>query len=72
MGYGIAEIQDDGQVGQVILCEACFNSSNVTDAIARKVLGAPDMKISEGGEATQEQVREIAAALSEGQDATAH
>jgi hypothetical protein len=54
------------------VCEACFTSDDTPNVIARKVMGVIDLKISEGGEASREQVRNIAAALSERQDATEH
>jgi hypothetical protein len=52
------------------LCEARFNSDETDPRIARGVLGAPDLEISEGGEAMPEQVAEIAAADRQG--ATEH
>jgi hypothetical protein len=51
------------------LCEACFNDEN---GIARKLLGAPDMVITDGGVASPEEVREIADAMRERDDSSVH
>jgi hypothetical protein len=74
LGYGIAiiEASNSDQVAQVPLCESCYNSDDVSNVITRKVLKAPDLEISEGGEATLEHVLEIAAAESERPNATEH
>jgi hypothetical protein len=52
-----------------LICEACFNDEN---GIARKLLGAPDMVITDGGVASPEQVREIADAMRERDDSNVH
>jgi hypothetical protein len=60
MAHGFASI--NGQI--VLLCEGCFNEDS--NAIARKYLNAPDMKVTEGG--TYEdinEIREIADAIKE-------
>jgi hypothetical protein len=55
------------------ICEACFDSPNSGDTVARKVLNAPDMEISEGGEVgSMETVYEIADAIAEKDGTTSH
>jgi hypothetical protein len=61
----LARIKDTSGTTQVPLCELCRSDG---DAVARKYLNAPDLKISEGGNATTEQI--LAAA--EKQNATKH
>jgi hypothetical protein len=60
LGYGCAVLNETELVP---ICEACFGSRHVSDAIARRFYGMPDLKITEGGEASPEAVREIADAL---------
>jgi hypothetical protein len=71
-GHGIAAISIEGQVDHVFLCEACFESDETTNVLTRKILNAPDLKISEGGEVTRERFADIAAAISEKNCATEH
>ena len=55
----------------MLLCEACFNTEQKTNnaTIIRKYLGAPDMKISEGGTYEDiDEIREIADAIKERDD----
>ena len=66
--YGAAQIKFDGKTVTRFLCEGCFNSKDIPDAIARKILDAPDMSFSDGGTATLEQVT----ALSEKSGAIEH
>ena len=72
LGYGLAEIQEGDRSEQVPICESCFSSDDPTSALVRKWLNAPDLEISEGGEATAEHVANIASAMSEKDDATKH
>jgi hypothetical protein len=67
MAHGFADI--NGQI--VLLCESCFNTDS--NAIIRKYLNAPDMKISEGGTYDNiDEVREIADAIKERDDKPAN
>jgi hypothetical protein len=68
LGYGLAEIHSGEATMQVPICEACFSSPDGNDAVARKVFGAPDMQITDGGYASPEEV----AALAEKQSAVEH
>lgn len=61
----IVRIENKSKTDIFALCEACFESG---DAVVRKYLAAPDLEISEGGEATTEQILAIA----EKQDVTEH
>lgn len=62
---GLARIQDKRSTTHVPLCDACFGK----DAqLMRKFLNAPDLKVSEGGTATTEQIASLAAK----QDTTEH
>jgi hypothetical protein len=54
------------------LCEACFNSKERGNQVARKVMRSPDMVIQEGGEASPEHVREIADTLKERERSSKH
>ena len=72
LGYGLAEIQEGDRSEQVPICESCFSFDEAGSSIVRKWLNAPDLKITEGGEATAEHVANIASALSEKDDATKH
>ncbi|QIG97523.1 hypothetical protein [Bradyrhizobium sp. 6(2017)] len=65
---GIARIEDKRSSTIVPLCEACPTSDDRGNDVARKYLNAPDLEISEGGEATTEQVL----AMAERQHGTAH
>jgi hypothetical protein len=51
------------------ICEACFNDP---DTIGPKLLGAPDMVVKDGGEASPEEIREIAVAIRERDDSNVH
>ena len=57
---GLARILDDHSTTHVPLCEPCLASDRTPDAVARKFLNAPGLEISEGGEATTEQVLAVA------------
>jgi hypothetical protein len=62
MAHGFVVI--NGQFA--LLCEECFNTEKIGDAIVRKYLNAPDMKISEGGTYDDvDEIREIADAIKE-------
>jgi hypothetical protein len=63
---GIARIDDKQSTTIVPLCEACLACRG--NDVARKYLNAPDLEISEGGEATTEQVL----AMAERRHATEH
>jgi hypothetical protein len=52
------------------ICEACFKTNG--DAVVRRFWNAPDLKISEGGEASMETIRQIADALAVKDEATSH
>jgi hypothetical protein len=65
---GLARITHDNATTDVPLCEACLVSEQKEDVVFRKFLNAPDLAITEGGEATTEQV----IALAEKQDTTEH
>jgi hypothetical protein len=56
---GLARIGDSDYSGtvDVPLCEQCVAGNS--DGIARKYLRAPDLVISEGGEATTEQIEAL-------------
>src|SRR5215831_17993493 len=47
--HGFTEINDDGRMQVVLLCETCFNTEKIEAAIIRKYWNAPDLKIDEGG-----------------------
>jgi len=65
MAHGFASINE--QI--VLLCEACFNTEKISNAIMRKYLNAPDMKISEGGTYKDiDELRGIADAIKERDD----
>jgi len=66
MAHGFAYV--NGQI--VLLCEDCFNTEEISNAIARKYWNAPNMKISEGGtyEDIDDEIREIADAIKERDD----
>lgn len=64
-GLGLARIRDKSRTTTVPLCETCLADS---DAVYRKYLNAPDVKIKEGGEITTEQL----GALIEKQKKTEH
>jgi hypothetical protein len=63
---GVARIQERQSITYVPLCDQCFTDSG--DAVVRKYMNAPDLKIHEGGEATTAQL----SALADKQDATEH
>jgi hypothetical protein len=66
---GFARITHNNAVKNVPLCEPCLAADEKTpSAIMRKFHNAPDLQITEGGEATTEQV----VALVEKQDNTEH
>jgi hypothetical protein len=71
---GFARIQDKSGTTHVPLCERCFRAvedtrgSHTQHTILRKFFNAPDLEISEGGEATTEQLL----ALAEKKDKTEH
>jgi hypothetical protein len=65
--FGLARIEDKSGTTYVPLCQPCLQADD-TKPIARKYLAAPDLEISEGGDATTEQVF----ALVEKQDVTEH
>ena len=65
--HGLAQIEDKADTIHVPLCEACVQAGDF-NAIVRKYWGTPDLEISEGGEATEEQI----AALVEGRGARQH
>jgi hypothetical protein len=52
-----------------LICEACFNDP---DTIGPKLWGAPDMVVEDGGEASLEEIREIAVAMRERNDSNVH
>jgi hypothetical protein len=60
---GLARIRSRQETVDVPLCARCWDDS---DAVGRKFLNAPQMKIIKGGDATTEQVL----ALAEKQDAS--
>jgi hypothetical protein len=66
-GYGLAEIQINQQGNQQVpICESCFNSGDVSDTVARKVLQAPDLEFTNGGEVGSiDEVHKIADAMAE-------
>jgi len=65
MAHGFASI--NGQI--VLLCEECFNTEKISNAIMRKYLNAPNMEISEGGTYENiDEIREIADAIKERDD----
>ncbi len=66
--FGVARIRDKSGTIHVPLCEACLHSDLHEQAIMRKFWNAPNLEISEGGEATTEQVM----AAAEKQDKTEH
>jgi hypothetical protein len=62
-GYGLARIHDPQSANppfHVPLCEKCRTSGDAANAVARKSFGAPDVKITEGGEVTTEQLTALA------------
>ena len=63
---GIARIRDSRSTLDVPICEPCFGAD--PDGVLRKYWNAPGLKITEGGEATTEQVE----ALADKQDETEH
>jgi len=56
--HGLAQIEDKADTIHVPLCEACVQAGDF-NAIVRKYWGTPDLEISEGGEATEEQIAEL-------------
>jgi hypothetical protein len=66
--YGFAIINGGKPVP---LCVACLSSNNA-NGVVRKFLNAPDLKISDGGKKTTEQVCQIADALAESTDSAHH
>jgi hypothetical protein len=69
----LARIQNESDIAHVPLCASCYRAADNGDTytknlLIRKYLNAPDLEISEGGEATTEQVLAVA----EKQDATEH
>jgi hypothetical protein len=52
-----------------LICEACFNDP---DTIGPKLLGALGMVVEDGGEASPEEIREIADAMLERDHSTVH
>jgi hypothetical protein len=66
--FGLARIEDtQSDTTHVTLCQACLQTGD-TELIARKYLAVPGLEISEGGEATTEQVL----AFAEKQGTTEH
>jgi hypothetical protein len=65
---GLARITDSQETIHVPLCEPCLGSDDRANTVIRKFLNAPDLEISEGGEATTEQVLAVA----DKRDATEH
>jgi hypothetical protein len=50
-GLGLARIADRSGISYAPLCEPCVQARDATSAaIVRKYFGAPDMKISDGGD----------------------
>ena len=66
--FGIARIEKNQSVTHVPLCEPCRQELDVAEAIMWRFYHVPNLKITEGGEATHEQVL----ALAERLRATAH
>ena len=60
---GLAHIEYRQSVTNVPLCRSCFAAADRYDAVVREFLHAPDLKITEGGEATTEQVLAMAEKL---------
>jgi hypothetical protein len=58
---GIAQIRHNHNTTFVPLCEPCLEA-NPTDQIMRRYWNSPDLTISDGGEATTEQVLAMAEA----------
>ncbi|MFY9881462.1 MAG: hypothetical protein WAK39_19010 [Pseudolabrys sp.] len=58
--FGLARIRANSDTTDVSLCEPCLASGDRGNVVARKFLNAPDLEISEGGEATTEQVLAVA------------
>jgi hypothetical protein len=69
--YDLARIEDQGHTLHVPLCPHCA-ATDQTGAVFRKYVGVPDMKITDGGEASKEQINAIAAALAEREGASQH
>jgi hypothetical protein len=72
-GCGVARIRDQSGTTHVALCEPCLGAveggdSHTEHALLRKYLNAPNLEISDGGEATTEQVMDMV----EKQDKTEH
>ncbi len=65
--FGFARIDDKRSTTVVPLCEACLGDANSSN-VARKFFNAPDLEITEGGDATTEQVL----AMAERQSAIQH
>jgi hypothetical protein len=65
---GFARIEFRQSTTAVPLCSPCLASGERSDAVVRKFLNAPELRIDEGGEATTEQVMAVA----EKQDTTEH
>lgn len=63
--FGLARIRRGGHQEDMPLCQRCLNDD---DAVCRKYLNAPELKITDGGELTSEQF----AALAQKSDATEH
>jgi hypothetical protein len=66
--FGLARITEKSGTTHVPLCEPCLASTDRGNAVIRKFWNVRDLEISEGGEATTEQVM----ALTEKQDETEH
>ena len=71
--YGFVMIEGIEAEGIIrMLCEACHGRPDISDIIFRKITGASDCAIQQGGEATPEQVQEIAETIAEQDGRTKH
>jgi hypothetical protein len=57
---GIARIQDNSGTTNVPLCEPCLHDPDAPEAIVWRFWHAPNLILSEGGEATHEQILALA------------
>jgi hypothetical protein len=67
-GHGVAIIDFRGERALVPVCQACLETGD-TSIFVRKLFGL-NLEISEGGEKTMEEIREIADALAEREETT--
>jgi hypothetical protein len=66
MAHGVVYVQGPGVHRQELICEGCFADGDTAGTmIMRKIYGAPNMAVRKGGEATPEQIQDIADALAE-------